>query len=163
MKMTKLRIAYHTENKPTGFITVEEGTQKKGEKFEPLRTLDFSYNNLSSEMKQLLTAYGLRALLSDRTSDAKSLGANKLDWMAEVYKDLEQEQWFKKRVATGGIDRAMIHLIVELKGCTAIEAEAALKQADKAWKTAVSEKYSEELARIRSDLAAASAVDLTDL
>ena len=161
--MTKLRIVYYTDNKATGSITVEEGTQIKGEKFEAFRTMEFAYNRLSIEMNELLTAYGLRALLSDRTSSAASMGVNKLDWMAEVYSDLEKDAWFKTRVAKGGIDRAMIQLIVELKSCTPIEAEAALKHATKEWKTAVADKYTEELKRIRKELASVEAIDLTDL
>lgn len=163
MTTLKLKCEYHNEGVATGSITQQEGTQLKGEAFALGREKVFSYRELSAEMNDLLTAYGLRALLADRTSDAAKLGVNKLDWMASVYEDLEKGDWFKKRVATGGIDRAMIHLIVELKECSAMEAESALKQASAEWKTAVKEKYASELTRIRADLSSAAAVDLTDM
>lgn len=164
-QMTTLKLKCEYQN-TDGIVTYIEGTQLKGEKFEEIRRVDFFRGDIPSTDNNIvayLTNYGLRAILADRTSDAKNLGVNKLDWMQEIFEQFKQGQWTVKRVATGGVDRAMIHLIVELKGCTAIEAEGALKQASKEWKEAVKEKYEDELTRIRKDLAAASVVDLTDL
>ncbi len=160
MTTLKLKCDYTTN---VAIVTYTEGTQLKGEKFEPKRSHDFAIDALPENIQDLCKAYGLRAILADRTSDAKANGINKLDWMIETYQQFANGDWNVKREAKGGVDRAMVHLIVELKSCTAIEAEAALKQASKEWKEAVKAKYAEELDRIRKELASAEAVDLTDL
>ena len=163
MTTLKLKCEYSNDNKASETVTYIEGTQLAGEKFEEKRKLEFNVNELPTHIVDLCANYGLRAILADRTSDAKKLGINKLDWMAETFSMLADGLWNKKRVAGGGIDRALIHLIVSLRECTAIEAEAALKQTTKEWRDAIGEKYTDELATIRADLASADSVDLTDL
>jgi hypothetical protein len=164
MTMTKLRITYHQDGKPTGAITIEEGTQPKGSEFTPIRSESFSYQDLPDTIRQLLTAYGLRALLSDRTSDAKANGVNKFDWMKQVYEQLQAGDWFAKRQGGGGgIDYALVTLVAELKGITPIEAEAALRKVDKAVRDAIAEAHAVRLARIRAERIKAVDADLTDL
>lgn len=158
MKDLKLKCEY----KILGLVTYIEGSQPKGEEFNESRRVDFRVDALEPEIQTMCLQYGLRAILADRTSDAKRLGINKLDWMSEVYAQLADGQWEAKRESKGSVDRALVHLIVELKGCTAIEAEAALKHASKDFKTQLAERYDEELARIRAEMNK-PAIDLTDL
>jgi hypothetical protein len=159
---TKLKCDYTSNDKATEAVTYIEGTQPSGEKFTEIRRVDFFPNELPEHIIDLCTNYGLRAILADRTSDATKLGINKLEWMAEIFEQLTKGEWNKKRVATGGVDRALVHLIVELKGCTAIEAENALKASTREFKDALKDKYADELDRIRNDLNK-PAIDLTDL
>lgn len=163
MKNLKLKCEYMTDNKANEVVTYIEGTQLAGEKFEEMRRVEFDLKALPIEMEKLCTAYGLRAILADRTSDAKKLGINKLDWMQEVFDMLATGQWNKARTVGGGIDRALVHLITTLKGCTAIEAEAALKHAGKEAREALAAKYADQLEAVREELATAESVDLTDL
>lgn len=163
MTNLKLKCEYMSKGEATANVTYIEGTQITGEKFVEGRKVEFATAALPDNINALCLAYGLRAVLADRTSDAKSLGVNKLDWMSDVYDMLAGGEWNKKKVANGGVDRAMVHLIVDLKKCTAIEAEAALKASTKEFKDAIKEKYADKLAAIRKDLSSAEAVDLTDL
>lgn len=166
MSNSNLKLRCEYQCKDSGLaqpVTYIEGTQAPGEAFQPIRDLTFDPTRLSAEIQNLCLSYGLRAILADRTSDAKKLGVNKLDWMADVYAMLESGEWNKKPEKKGSVDKALALLIVQLKGCTQLEAEAALKTTDKEWRDALADRYAEELAAIRKEMAEAEKVDLGDL
>lgn len=167
MKNQDLKLRCEYQCKESGLaqpVTYIEGTQVAGEAFEAIREITFDPMGLPAEIQNLCLSYGLRAILADRTSDAKKLGVNKLDWMSDVYAMLSGGEWNKKAEKKGSVDKALAMLIVKLKGCTQLEAEAALKTTDKEWRDALAERYADELSEIRKEIAAAAgSVDLGDL
>ena len=136
---------------------------RNGEDWNVTSDALFNLDALPNEIQDWCAVYGLRAVLADRTSDAKKLGIDKLEWMREIYEMFKGGDWNKPRASGAQVDKALVHLIVELKGCTAVEAEAALRQAGKEWIEAAKERYAEDLARIRRELVSAPALDLDGL
>jgi len=144
-------------------ITYAECKRGEDDKWQAIHEDQFNFDSLPDNVKEWLALYGLRAALADRTSDAKRLGVNKLAWMREIYDQFANGQIHKPRASVGGVDKAIVQLVVQLKGCDAIAAEKAIKGASKEWRDAIKDKYADELAAIRAELAGVSAVDLTDL
>lgn len=134
--------------------------EKAGDEWRELAEFDWSLIPLA--VQDELSLYGLRAALADRTSDAKKLNVNKAEWMQEVFQQFKNGDWKKKAVRAAGVDRALVHLIVELKECNAIQAEAALKAAGKDFATALKTKYADRIAAINAELNE-PAIDLTDI
>lgn len=134
--------------------------EKVGDDWQELT--GFDWNNIPKEIQNELSLYGLRAALADRTSDAKKLGVNKAEWMTTVFEQFVAGDWKKTVVRAPAVDRALVHLIVELKKCNAIQAEAALKAAGKDFATALKTKYADRIAAINAELNE-PAIDLLDL
>ena len=145
-------------------ITFKECRRDADDKWEVLNQESFNWHDLPTASQEFVRLYGLRALLADRTSDAKRLGVDKLAWMKEVYADLHAGNIHKKRAGgAAGVDAALAHLISRLKKISLVEAEAALKAVPKETRDALAAKYAEDLAAIRKELANAEEVDLDDL
>lgn len=161
--MNKLQCVYEREGVAANKVVYIEGTQPKGGDFTPIREVEFDPNALPQHIQMLCLNYGLRAILADRTSDAKARGVNKLEWMESVYDMFMDGQWKAKVARAGGIARELVELVVQLKGCTAVEAEAALKQTTKEWRADLAERYADQILEIKKELATADAVDLADL
>ena len=121
---------------------------------------------LSESLQGHLTGYGLRALLQDRASDFRKHGELEYLKAIDEYFDLFMTGELRKTtVRASAIDKALVHLIAELKGESLAWAEAQLKAAPKSLKDALLETYADRLTEIRGELSIAtgSSEALTDL
>lgn len=130
------------------------------------KELDFCSENLPAAMREHMEGYGLRALLQDRASDFRKHGESEYLKAISEYYDLFASGILKKAVVRkGGIDRALVQLIAELKSKPLVWAEAQLKAVPKEVKEALAEVHAERLKEIRAELATVVAEDgaLADL
>lgn len=137
---------------------------RNGEEWVVATEHTFDATALPDHIRDHVTAYGIKAFLGDRTSDFRKLGIPAaMEAMTDLWALMEAGQLSKPRQAGGGVDRALIHLVANLKGESLIWAEAQLKALPKESRQAIAEKHAKELAKVRAELATANEGDLTDL
>lgn len=119
------------------------------------------------EEKVTLAAYGLRALLADRTSQLRELGpAAVLEGMDALYEVLVEGQWNVARKAGGGkrLDMVLVELIAELKQISLGAAEELVKKTPAETIAAIIAKYQTRYNELKvKAVEGASGVDLGDL
>jgi hypothetical protein len=119
------------------------------------------------ESKVSLAAYGLRALLADRTSQLREYGPKGvLEAMDNLYELLKAGEWKAKRKATGGqkrVDMVLVEVVAKLKKCPLAAAEELVRKAPAETIEALKVKYAKEYDAIATKAAAAEDADLDDL
>lgn len=114
-----------------------------------------------------LAAYGLRALLADRTSQLRELGpAAVLEGMDQLYEVLVAGDWNVARKAGGAkrVDMALVELIAKLKKIPASAAEEVVRKTPAETLEAIKVKFAKEYGAIKDKAQkAASETDLGDL
>ena len=151
---------YQTRNDDDSWYTVESI------KFDCSLVKDIVYENGESFL-----AYGVRAWLSDRTSQFRKAGSELevLKAMQEYWAmatDANDPRWNQKRSvsAKASVDPAMVRLIAELTGISEAVAMENVKKASKEVLEALRIKYAEQYKEILKDIAQeAGSVDLNDL
>ena len=151
---------YQTRNDDDSWYTVESI------KFDCSLVKDIVYENGESFL-----AYGVRAWLSDRTSQFRKAGSELevLKAMQEYWAmatDPTEPRWNQKRASAGkaSINPAMVRLIAELAGISEAVAIENVKKASKEVLEALRIKYAEQYKEILKDIAQeAGSVDLNDL
>lgn len=90
----------------------------------------FSGKNVHADLVDRIWVYGLRAFLSDRTSDTKvSEGVEeKLNAMSDVLEMLEAGEWEKEREVGARIVSAEVEALAELNSCSISDIQASLKR-----------------------------------
>ena len=151
---------YQTRNDDDSWYTVESI------KFDCSLVKDIVYENGESFL-----AYGVRAWLSDRTSQFRKAGyeLEVLKAMQEYWAmatDPQEPRWNQKRSVSGkaSIDPALVRLIAELAGISEAVAMENVKKASKETLEALKVKYAEKYQKIAKEIAQeAGSVDLNDL
>ena len=119
-----------------------------------------------SEMVSL-AAYGLRALLADRTSQLRELGPKAvLEGMDGYYEMLASGQWKATRKAGGvkRVDMALVELVAKLKKIPASAAEEVVRKTPEETLEAIRVKYQKDYDAIKAKaVKAASETNLGDL
>lgn len=119
------------------------------------------------EEKVTLAAYGLRALLADRTSQLRELGPKAvLEGMDALFEVLVAGEWNVARKAGGAkrVDMVLVELIAELKACSMAAAEELVRKTPQETLAAIIAKYADKYAELKAKAAeAAGGVDLGDL
>lgn len=114
-----------------------------------------------------LAAYGLRALLADRTSQLRELGPKAvLEGMDGYYDLLAAGQWKATRKAAGGakrVDMVLVEVVAKLKKCPLAAAEELVRKAPAETIEALKTKYAKEYEAIAKKADAAGDADLGDL
>ena len=119
------------------------------------------------ESKVSLAAYGLRALLADRTSQLRELGPKAvLEGMDGYYELLQSGAWKATRKAAGGakrVDMVLVEVVAKLKKCPLAAAEELVRKAPAETIEALKTKYAKEYEAIAKKADAAGDADLGDL
>ena len=118
------------------------------------------------ESKVSLAAYGLRALLADRTSQLRELGPKAvLEGMDGYYDLLKTGQWKATRKAAGRarVDMVLVEVVAKLKKCPLAAAEELVRKAPAETIEALKVKYAKEYDAIAKKAADAEGADLDDL
>lgn len=145
-------------------VCVTEYQVRKGDEWETADSREWNFDALPASVQNHVSLYGIKGFLGDRTSDARKEGpAATLAAMDDLWALMLTGQLSRPRVNAGGLDRALVHLVAELKGLALPAAEAALKALTKETREAIATKYAERLAEIRSEAQQGAAVDLGDL
>lgn len=120
-----------------------------------------------NDTKVTLAAYGLRALLADRTSQLRELGpAAVLEGMDQLYEVLGDGAWNVARKAGGAkrIDMVLVELVAKLKKIPVSAAEGVVRSTPAETLEAIKVKYAKEYQAIKAKAdKAASETDLGDL
>lgn len=120
-----------------------------------------------NESAVTLAAYGLRALLADRTSQLRALGpAAVLEGMDQLYEVLKAGDWnvARKASAASRIDMVLVELIAKLKKIPASAAEEVVRKTPAETLEAIKVKYAKEYEAMKAKAQkAASETDLGDL
>lgn len=119
------------------------------------------------ETQVTLAAYGLRALLADRTSQLRELGPKAvLKGMDGYYDLLKSGQWKATRKAGGAkrVDMVLVEVVAKLKKCPLAAAEELVRKAPAETIEALKAKYAKEYAAVEAKARSAEAgADLGDL
>lgn len=163
-------MATKTSRVITNILVADEITEftfqtRKGEEWENVRTESFCFSDVPEHIQTHLALYGIKGFLGDRCSQFRSHGEQAyLDSTVELWEWLKKgELGAPRKAAAGAIDRALVHLVAELKGQPLTWAEAQLKALPKETREALAEKYAERLAALRVELAGGAAGGLDDL
>jgi hypothetical protein len=128
-----------------------------------INPVDLSYTD--GETRVNLAAYGLRALLADRTSQFRKLGPKAvLEGMDAYYANLLEGNWKMARTASGGkkIDMILVELIAGKKNCPLATAEEMIKKATPEMVAALIAKFADEYEALKAKAEEAD-FDLDDL
>lgn len=118
------------------------------------------------ENKVSLAAYGLRALLADRTSQLRELGPKAvLEGMDGYYDLLRNGAWKATRKAGGAkrVDMVLVEVVAKLRKCPLAAAEELVRKAPAETLEALKVKYAEEYEAIAKKTEATADGDLGDL
>lgn len=119
------------------------------------------------EAKVNLAAYGLRALLADRTSQLRELGPKAvLEGMDGYYDLLKSGQWKATRKAGSAkrVDMVLVEVVAKLKKCPLAAAEELVRKAPAETIEALKVKYAKEYAAVEAKARSVEAgADLGDL
>lgn len=147
----------------------------KGEEWEVIGSKEYALAAIADrvfegpkETQVTLAAYGLRALLADRTSQLRELGpAAVLEGMDQLYAALTEGQWNVTRKAAGRaarVDMVMVELIAKLKKIPASAAEEVVRKTEAGVLDAIKAKYQKEYDGLKAKaVKAAGETDLGDL
>ena len=157
---SKVEFAYQIRYEDDSWATMEIAT------FDTNLVKDIVYENGESFL-----AYGVRAWLSDRTSQFRKVGSEPevLKAMKEYWAmatDPNDPQWQQKRAggSKASIDPAMVRLIATLANISEAVAIENVKKAGKETLDALKAKYKDQYQAIAKEIAAeANAVDLGSL
>lgn len=120
-----------------------------------------------NDSKVTLAAYGLRALLADRTSQLREHGpAAVLEGMDQLYACLADGQWnvARKAGAKARIDMVLVELVAKLKKVSVSAAEEVVRKTPAETLEAIKVKYAKDYEAIKAKAAkAAQETDLGDL
>lgn len=120
-----------------------------------------------NDTKVTLAAYGLRALLADRTSQLRELGpAAVLEGMDGLYEVLVAGDWNVARKAGGAkrVDMVLVELVAKLKKIPASAAEDVVRKTSAETLEAIKVKFAKEYEVIKAKAQkAATETDLGDL
>jgi hypothetical protein len=159
-KYTNEAVAYNHEEQQNGEWVVV-GTRV----FELAELAAKGYEDGDSTVS--LAAYGLRALLADRTSQLRELGPKAvLEGMDGYYDLLKAGQWKATRKAAGGqkrVDMVLVEVVAKLKKCPLAAAEELVRKAPAETIEALKTKYAKEYDAIAKKAADAEGADLDDL
>lgn len=162
----------------TADAVVYNAERANGDKWEVYDSRTFKLGGLlnnavydgPNDTKVTLAAYGLRALLADRTSQLRELGPKAvlegMDSLFAVLTDPVNPQWNVARKAGGAkrIDMVLVELIAELKACSMAAAEELVRKTPQETLAAIIAKYADKYAELKAKAAeAAGGVDLGDL
>lgn len=138
---------------------------RKGDEWVVQDSREYCAGALPDPINDHLLAYGIKGFLGDRTSDFRKHGIPAaMEAMDDLWELLKSGQLSRPRTSTGGLDRALVHLVAELKDQSLPWAEAQLKALSKELRDSLAEKYADDLARIRADLSqAGGSSELGDL
>ena len=158
---TDLKVTYkHEQKKGEEWEVVEERV------YDMLPVQDKVYVG-PNETTVTLAAYGLRALLADRTSQLRELGpAAVLEGMDQLYEVLVNGDWnvARKAGAAKRIDMVLVELVAKLKKIPASAAETVVRSTPAETLEAIKVKFAKEYAAIKEKAdKAASETDLGDL
>jgi hypothetical protein len=126
-------------------------------------------SEIHETLRPMVGLYGIKALLSDRTSDvAFGTGASPEEKMAawgEVAELLKQGVWERERKAGAPVVSAEVEALAEIKGISVAEAQTALRKYDKATKEKIlsNAKIVEKAKEIKAKREKAESLDLGDL
>lgn len=118
------------------------------------------------ESKVSLAAYGLRALLADRTSQLRELGPKAvLEGMDGYYDLLRNGAWKATRKAAGRarVDMVLVEVVAKLRKCPLAAAEELVRKAPAETLEALKAKYAKEYDAIAKKAEAVGDADLDDL
>lgn len=120
-----------------------------------------------NESTVTLAAYGLRALLADRTSQLRELGpAAVLEGMDQLYEVLVAGDWNVARKAGGAkrVDMVLVELVAKLKKIPASAAEDVVRKTPAETLEAIKVKFAKEYEALKAKAQkAATETDLGDL
>ena len=125
--------------------------------------------DIAENLRPMVALYGIKALLSDRTSDVSfGTGASpeeKMAAWAEVAELLKAGTWERERKAGAPVVSAEVEALAQLKKITVAEAQTALRKYDKATKEKIlaNAQIVELAKKIKEDRAKAETLDLGDL
>jgi molybdopterin converting factor small subunit len=158
-KYTNEAVAYNHEEQQNGEWVVV-GTRV----FELAELAAKVYEDGDSKVS--LAAYGLRALLADRTSQLRELGPKAvLEGMDGYYDLLKAGAWKATRKAAGRarVDMVLVEVVAKLKKCPLAAAEELVRKAPAETIEALKAKYAKEYDAIAKKAADAEGADLDDL
>lgn len=142
---------------------------RESEKPVPNGVFSLAAGDIHESLRPLVGLYGIKALLSDRTSDISfGTGATpeeKMAAWAEVAELLKAGTWERERKAGAPVVSAEVEALAELKSITVAEAQTALRKYDKATKEKIlaNPKIVERAKAIKEARAKAETLDLGDL
>ena len=125
--------------------------------------------DIHETLRPMVALYGIKALLSDRTSDISfGTGATpeqKMEAWGEVAELLKQGIWERERKAGAPVVSAEVEALASIKGITVAEAQTALRKYDKATKEKIlaNPKIVEKAKEIKAARETAETLDLGDL
>ena len=160
-KYTNEAVAYNHEEQQNGeWIVV--GTRV----FELEGLVGKVYEDGDSKVS--LAAYGLRALLADRTSQLREFGPKAvLEGMDGYYDMLKAGAWKATRKAGARAqpvaDMVLVEVVAKLKKCPLAAAEELIRKAPAETIEALKAKYAEEYDAIAKKAASTEGADLDDL
>lgn len=148
--------------------------EKQGEDWKVVDSRTFELPAIADKVydgpngtKVTLAAYGLRALLADRTSQLRELGpAAVLEGMDQLYDVLVNGDWnvARKAGAAKRIDMVLVELVAKLKKIPASAAETVVRSTPAETLEAIKVKFAKEYQAIKAKAdKAASETDLGDL
>ena len=149
-----------------------EHVKRNGDNWEVVDSLVIDCNAVPSRLEDgdgfaSMKAYGIRAFLSDRTSQFREYGISKtLESMGEVYDQLKAGIYRTKRKATGKSDLDLLaQAVANVKGLTFEVAKASVKALDKDRQDRLRKApaIAEALAELAKATAQAETVELDDL
>lgn len=150
----------------TDMVVTYTYQNRDGEKWIDMASKEFNFYGIPAEVSNQVALYGLRALLADRTTDAKKMGivgADKLEWMEQVYENLVAGNFTSKRA--GGANQVCVYLaavIADKKSISVTKATELLKALDKDMRAQLATKFKDEVAELKRD-EGGEQVDLDDL
>lgn len=142
---------------------------RESEKPVPNGAFVLAANDIHESLRPMVGLYGIKALLSDRTSDVSfGTGATpeeKLAAWAEVAELLRSGVWERERKAGAPVVSAEVEALAALKQITVAEAQASLKKydADTRKKILANPKIVEKAKEIKAARENAADIDLGDL
>lgn len=142
---------------------------RESEKPVPNGVFSLGAAEIHENLRPLVGLYGIKALLSDRTSDVSfGTGATpeqKMEAWGEVAELLRSGVWERERKAGAPVVSAEVEALAQLKKITVAEAQTALRKYDKATKEKIlANPQIVELAKqIKASRESAKDLDLGDL
>lgn len=142
---------------------------RENEKPVPNGIFSLGAADIAESLRPMVALYGIKALLSDRTSDISfGTGATpeqKMEAWGEVAELLKAGTWERERKAGAPVVSAEVEALAQLKSISVAEAQTALRKYDKATKEKIlaNPKIAELAKQIKEARTKAETLDLGDL
>lgn len=169
------RIVCNVEADQITFVWQKKVIEGTSETWQQQADLNIQCNEVADRLENgdsfaSMKAYGIRAFLSDRSSDYRKFGPEEtMKAMASIYAETLAVGVYKAKRVTGGkaggIDPLLVGAVAKLKKISDLQAMAALKAYSKDQREAIAKnpKVVDLMAELRAQAAQAETADLGDL